>query len=164
MTTIVLILVLALPAVAGDKGDKAHKSKQCSYSTQECLDAMAKKFEKTGWVGIEMDVDEATKKYKIVKVIPNSPAEKAGIQPGDILFAMYGIEFTEENNEALKKARADWQPGQEVVYTVLREGNDKEITLTLGAMPADVLASWIGRHLLEQHTQPVEDVADATSP
>jgi hypothetical protein len=73
---------------------------------------------------------------------------------------MYGIEFKEENGDKLKQARKDWKPGQEVSYTILRDGSDKEIRLTLAPMPADVMAQWIGRHMMD-HAQ-VSDVASAT--
>ncbi len=45
--------------------------------------------------------------------------------------------------------RKDWAPGQEVIYTVKRNGYDKEISLTLAPMPADVMAQWIGKHMIE---------------
>jgi S1-C subfamily serine protease len=122
---------------------------------------MVSHYKNTGWVGIEYDVDKETGHWTIVKVIPGSPAEAAGIQPGDILFAMYGIELGNENEEslqALKKARAEWKPGQEVVYTLKRNGGKKEVTVTLGAMPADVLAQWVGRHMMD-HAMTAEQVA-----
>ena len=45
--------------------------------------------------------------------------------------------------------RKEWKPGQSVTYTVKREGVDREITLTLAPMPADVMARWIGEHMKE---------------
>ncbi len=41
---------------------------------------------------------------------------------------------------------------QDITYTVKRDGNDREVNLTLGPMPADVLAKWIGQHMLD-HAQ-----------
>jgi hypothetical protein len=45
-----------------------------------------------------------------------------------------------------------WAPGQEITYTIKRVGEDREVQLTLAPMPADVLAQWIGHHMLE-HAQ-----------
>jgi predicted metalloprotease with PDZ domain len=156
---VVLALIVAVPALAGK--DKIKKSKSCTASTQECLDKMSTKLQTAGWVGIEYEHIKDSGKYQLTKVIPGSPAEEAGLQAGDILFATYGIEMTEENSKALKKARKDWAPGQKVVYTVKRQGHDLKVKLTLAPMPADVMAQWIGNHMM-QHTQ-VAAMADADS-
>lgn len=143
---IVLVALTAIPVAAGEY-------KKCTASTQECLNMMAEKMKKSGWVGVELDT-EATggTGYMVEKVIPGSPAEKAGIQSGDILYALNGVTIAESNKEALKKVRKEWVPGQSVTYTIKRAGADREVTLTLAPMPADVMANWVGQHMLE-HAQ-----------
>ncbi len=47
---------------------------------------------------------------------------------------------------AAKKAMS---PGKQVTYTVQRAGADRKITATLAAVPQDVLAQWIGNHMME---------------
>lgn len=138
----IVALIASAPAFAGH-------GKKCKSSTQDCLNAMASKMKKSGWVGIEMDTDDH-ENLVIVRVVPGSPAEEAGLKPGDVLFALEGVELNYEKNEAaLKKARKDWTPGQSVNYTIKRDGRDKDIELTLAPMPADVLAKWVGQHMLE---------------
>ena len=122
---------------------------KCSYSTQECLDHMAAKMKTGGWVGVELERNDETGELKVVKVVPGSPAEGAGIQPGDQLHALNGVTINDKNEEALMKAKKDWKPGQNVNYTIKRNGQEKQIALTLGSMPADVLAKFIGTHMLE---------------
>lgn len=142
---IAVVAVVALAtgfAVAGEY-------EKCTASTQECLNMMAAKMKNSGWVGIEMDREEETGKLTVVKVIPGSPAQDAGIQPGDVLHALYGIEIAPGNEEKLMKARKEWKPGQSVEYTIKRDGEDRQVQLTLAPMPADVLAQWIGQHMLE---------------
>ena len=58
-----------------------------------------------------------------------SPAEKAGLLPGDQLIAVEGKEISEieEIHEAL--SRKGW--GKDISLTILREGAKKEITVTL---------------------------------
>ena len=85
----------------------------------------------------------------ILKVVPGSPAESAGLQAGDVLYALNGVEINDKNEDALSKARKEWKPGQTVNYTVKRDGRSKDISLTLAAMPADVLARFVGEHMLE---------------
>jgi len=133
-------------AVAGDPGKDSRK---CSYTTQECLNSMAVKMKASGWIGIEYDPE---KEMAITRVVPGSPAEKAGLVAGDRLAALNGIEIRPENEEAIIKARKQWAPGQVVRYTIMRNGAAKQVDITLGEWPADLLARYIGEHML-QHAE-----------
>ena len=137
-----------------DAAKAAHASKKCSYGTQDCLDHIAK-MQTGGWVGIEMEKNEETGALTILNVVPGSPAESAGLQAGDVLFALNGVEIKEGNDEALKAAKKDWQPGQTVNYTVKRNGYDQRVSVTLGKMPEEVLAKFVGKHMLEHATTTV---------
>ena len=147
-----LLAAIALGAVLGRAPVAAGETpKKCTMPIQECIDRMSSSLKTTGWVGIEFDDSTVSNGgYRIEKVIPGSPAEKAGLQPGDVLYALYGVRLAKENSAALAKARREWKPGQSVTYTIKREGVDREITLTLAPMPSDVMARWIGEHL-KQH-------------
>jgi C-terminal processing protease CtpA/Prc len=143
---VITIAIMALFTVVVLAG---HEGKKCAYSTQECLDHMAAKMKNMGFVGVELDKDEATGALKVLRVIPDSPAEAAGIQAGDVLFALNGVRISEDNEKALQKVKKEWAPGQSVTYTIKRDGADREVTLTLAPMTADVMAKWIGSHMLE---------------
>ncbi|MCA9759287.1 MAG: PDZ domain-containing protein, partial [Candidatus Eisenbacteria bacterium] len=86
------VLAIGVSAFAGEGSNT-----KCDSSTQECLDYMAQKMKDSGWVGIEMEQVEEGSGWSITKVVPGSPAEAGGMQPGDVLFAMYGIELNEAN-------------------------------------------------------------------
>ena len=135
-------VLMALPALAGE-GEK------CSYSTQECLDAMANKHKNSGWVGVELNMDEHSHVLVVEKVLPGSPAEKAGLQHGDVLFAINNVEYNDENRDMLYKMKAASKPGDEITWTVKRNGYSKELTIELARMPADLLARYIGQHMME---------------
>lgn len=143
--TLALAAVLALPVLAG--GDHA----KCKASTQDCLNKMVAKLKSSGFVGVELDKNEETGALTVTRVVPGSPAEDAGLKSGDQLYALNGVVIAEKNyeNGKLEKARQEWAPGQEVTYTIKRGGYDKEVTLTLAPMPADVMAKWIGDHMLD---------------
>jgi serine protease Do len=60
-----------------------------------------------------------------------SPADEAGLQPGDVVTAINGE--TLENYLQIGNRVASMQPGQEVTLTVRRNGESREINVTLGA-------------------------------
>jgi C-terminal processing protease CtpA/Prc len=148
LTFVAAALAAGIALTPADAGDAPQK---CTLPLQVCVDRMSAALKTTGWVGIEFDDSTMCDGgYRILKVVPGSPAEKAGLQPGDILYALNGVRLGKENSAALAAARKEWKPGQSVTYTVKREGVDREITLTLAPMPADVMARWIGEHM-KQH-------------
>jgi C-terminal processing protease CtpA/Prc len=141
---------LSVLAMAGTAG--AGEGKKCEYSTQECLDYMATKMKGSGWVGVELDHAEDTEAMRVTRIVANSPAERAGIQAGDLLVAINGITLGKANEEKLMQARATFKPGDSVTWTMKRGASDREVAITLAPMPADVLAAYIGQHMLE-HAQ-----------
>ena len=145
--TLGLAALLALVAVSADAGDGG----KCKYSTQECLDYMATKMKAGGWVGVELDRPggEEHGPMTVTRVLEQSPAEAAGIQAGDLLVAMNGIELAEGNEEKLMTDRSSWKPGSSVTWTMKRDGADRDLVITLAPMPADILAAYIGKHMLE---------------
>src|SRR5207245_5193269 len=83
---IVAVALLALaPIFAGEHG------KKCTMSTQDCLDHMSAQMKSSGWIGLELDRDEKTGTLTVLKVVPGSPAEAAGIEPRDVLYAVNGV-------------------------------------------------------------------------
>jgi len=145
--TLMAVLVAAAmvaPAAAGDY--------KCTEGTQECLNAMAEKLKNKGWVGIELDQDEETGALTVRLVVEESPAQSAGFKPGDKLVAMNDLRFGEASEEALHQAWDKMTPGTEVVYTVARNGKETKLDVTLAKLPEDVMAKWVGQHMLEHST------------
>ncbi|KPJ55436.1 hypothetical protein AMJ47_00665 [Parcubacteria bacterium DG_72] len=60
---------------------------------------------------------------------PGSPAEKAGIREGDIILELQGERIT--MNNSLAEIILKYNPGDEVVLKILRDGEEMEISLTL---------------------------------
>jgi predicted metalloprotease with PDZ domain len=163
---VALSLVLAAPVLAGPEkakaGDKEAqykaeqakkmKKKECTHDTQACLNKMLTAYEKKGWVGIEMDHDKTTEGWVITKVEPNSPALEAGLQKGDVLLAVNGLEYGSEDKAAWKKVKHSMTIGSTITYTVKRGNHKKQVDVTLAKIPGDVMAKWIGRHMQEHGT------------
>jgi C-terminal processing protease CtpA/Prc len=146
MTTLLAISLLALPAMAGSDCEKC----SCDEPVSECLNTMVTKLKTSGFIGVELDEDKATKALTVTNVIPGSPAETAGIRAGDELYALNGIRFKDQNHEAMSKVKV---PGNEVTCTIKRNGASKEIQMTLVPMPADLMAKYIGEHMMAHAKQ-----------
>ena len=143
---VVMVMVMVAPAMAGE-------GKKCEASTQDCLNYMVKNLKNRGWVGIEMDAKGGGNKMVIIKVIENSPAEKAGFMVGDTLVAVNGVAFGEENQQQLKDIQYSMKPGADFTYTVGRKGSKVDLDVKLGHLPESIMAQWIGSHMME-HAEP----------
>ena len=65
---------------------------------------------------------------------PASPADKAGLQPGDIITSIEGT--TLDATHTLDQVVAGYAPGQTVKLTVLRNGQTITLDVTLGTRPS----------------------------
>lgn len=96
---------------------------------------------KRPYIGITgMDLDETTAKQNnlvvgvYVKSIEDfSSAEKAGIKPGDVIIEADGTKVTKMDD--LNKIKNSHKIGDEMKIKVVRNGQEKEITITLGEQP-----------------------------
>ena len=145
-------------AIAGDTSGK-----KCEYSTQDCLNHMAAAMKASGWIGIEYEPKENTGETVIQRVVPGSPAEKAGLHAGDVLYALDGVEINEKNRDVLTQKRKQWAPGKTISYTIKRGAATTKLPVTLGEWPADLLAKYIGQHMLE-HAVIDADATAQTNP
>jgi serine protease Do len=110
---------------------------------------MAQKMKTTGWIGVELDDHPKSGLMEVTKVVPGSPAEAAGIRPGDVFVAADGTDISMSKPDALQKAKTEWKPGTKVVLTIRRDGVDRDVAVEMAPMPADMLARYIGEHMLE---------------
>jgi len=122
---------------------------RCSEpDAQTCLNHMAAK-RTQGWLGLDFDHSDPGI-VRVEAVTSYSPASRAGFRLGDVLVALNGASFQDE--EALTKAKGDWHPGQSVTFTVQRAaGYRKQIQVTLGRYNEQTFAMMVGMHMLEYH-------------
>src|SRR6266540_526840 len=66
-------------------------------------------------------------------VVPKSPADKAGIQSGDVVTELDGTPVTDSRHLKLAVARA--KPGEHVRVKVLRDGSTKTLDVTVKELP-----------------------------
>ncbi len=80
-------------------------------------------------IGVILKTGEDVKGLVIEKVLPGSPAEKAGLFPGDILVSVEGKEITKIKDIHHALEQKGW--GNNITLTINREEKEKEITIRL---------------------------------
>lgn len=82
---------------------------------------------------------------------PDSPASKAGLQPGDVITAVNGTKIDGPRELAVNVANV--QPGDEAHLTILRNGQTRDVTVKVGQLPNEQTASNGENHAGEHHAQ-----------
>lgn len=143
---IIVAVALAAPLMAGE-------GERCTASTQDCLNYMKAYMHDRGWVGIEYDEEKNT----VLRVFDNSPAQQVGFRKGDVMVAINGIDINDQNADALEKIKQnEMKPGNRMTYTVARAGMKKNLEVTLVELPDEIIAQWVGRHMLEAHADEIQ--------
>ena len=98
-----------------------------------------------GWLGVQIqDVDEGMAKALqlngwngaiISQVIKNSPAEDAGVEKQDVIIAVNGVKVDDSSN--LKNFISSGRPHDKTQLTLIRDGHEKKLTVTLGIRPGE---------------------------
>ena len=87
-----------------------------------------------GWLGVTMqDIPEHG--VQIAEVVRNGPAGRAGMRPHDIVTAVNGQVV--DDAKALLRAVAVIPPGQLARVTLLRQGREIELPVTVGRRPGN---------------------------
>ncbi len=69
----------------------------------------------------------------VSRVVPGSPAARAGLRVGDVVYAVDGKEVSDE--DALRFRIATKSPGQNAIITLIRGGTAQNVTASLVAPP-----------------------------
>jgi serine protease Do len=113
---------------------------------KQIQDQLQKKGKVTrGWLGVGIqDVDEDLAKsfqlddakgVLITEVTKDSPAKEAGVEQGDVLLTMDGRKL--EGSGDLRNRIALTRPGSTVHFTIMRDGKQKDLEVTIGEQPED---------------------------
>ena len=102
-----------------------------------------------GWLGVSIqDVDrnladsfglDRPRGALIAQVGKDSPAEQAGLEPGDVILSFAGEAI--ETSADLPHVVGLIAPGTKVVAVIFREGKEQDLTVEVGGLGADEVAS-----------------------
>ncbi len=105
-----------------------------------------------GWLGVslqpltpELAVSFGVKDGKgalVTEVVPDSPADKAGLRSGDVIVELNGKKV--ENPGALARTVALVPPGRDARLTVWRDKQERSLTVMLREAPGERQASRLG--------------------
>ncbi|MDR0411787.1 MAG: Do family serine endopeptidase [Treponema sp.] len=113
-----------------------------------------------GWLGVSLtDLDKDFAKALDLEgkygafagnIFTGSPAEKGGIRPGDFITKVDGKEARGMNQ--LTRMVGDLKPGDQSVFTVIRDGREQTFTVTIEARANEVAADnkklWPGLYVI----------------
>jgi serine protease Do len=99
-----------------------------------------------GWLGVTIQpvTPELAKQFNLKEekgvligdVVEDSPAEKAGLQRGDVIVEYEGKEADEP--ASLRNMVATTPPNKEVTIKILRDGKPKTVRVTIAELPAEM--------------------------
>ena len=119
-----------------------------SNMVKSIMDSLIKKGKVVrGWLGVSIQkvTPELAKQFDLKDevgalvgdVVEDGPAEKAGLQRGDIIIEYDGKKI--EEPYILRNSVANTLPGEQHTIKVLRDGKTIAMTITIGELPSDTL-------------------------
>lgn len=99
-----------------------------------------------GWLGVyiqdvnqdlarALELPDDTRGALIGEVMPDTPAEDAGLRAGDVVVAMNGEAIN--GSAELRNKVARLKPGEVVEFDIVRDGDTKTIAVTIGERPVE---------------------------
>ncbi len=93
-------------------------------------------------------------------VMKDTPADKAGIKDGDVLIKLDGEEIRDFDD--LRNRVASMKPGTNVEVALIRDGQQKTVTVTLGELPQEQASEQGGEQGEETTSQMGFQISDLT--
>ncbi|MEK7486955.1 MAG: PDZ domain-containing protein [Planctomycetota bacterium] len=91
---------------------------------------------KRPFLGVDLEETSDSNRFSISLVLPNSPAEKAGLKQGDIVIAVNGKKC--KNLKDFSETIYVLAPGISIELALIREGKMISTILVLGEIPAEL--------------------------
>ena len=78
----------------------------------------------------------------VTEITEDSPAERAGLKPGDLILAVDGEQI--QRDADLRETLSAYQPGDRIELTVRRGDRERDIQVSLGRHPDDQTWPYLG--------------------
>jgi putative serine protease PepD len=86
------------------------------------------------YLGVSIAASDAPVGVRLAQIVPGGPADRAGLQPDDVITKLDGTELRTTND--LSSFIDEHEPGDEVRATYSRDGETATLTVTLGTRPS----------------------------
>ena len=114
-----------------------------------------------GYLGATADDrEDRGRGVRIVRIIPGSPAQQAGLQPGDLVTGLGGVRVRQISDMAA--ILQDVAPGNLLTFEILRGKEAKRIDVTFGRRGAPDKRATVPEH--PPAARPAEEVAPVAPP
>lgn len=117
---------------------------QCTLDVATCLNMFAHGRERP-WIGVEFEAD-STGAPHVQNVLPDSPAAKAGVKPGDVIEGIGG-----KTPQEWFAGKSGWETGGEMAISVRRGGKERQLKCEVRPVSDEMFARIIGIHIIEGH-------------
>ncbi len=110
-----------------------------SYMTEETYNSFMQESVAGEFTGIGVTISIAEDAFVILSTFPDSPAEKAGIIPGDVLVAVDGVNIENEEFEAVRR-KITGKPDTTVNITVRRGKSLMDFTVLRAVLETETIS------------------------
>ncbi|HVT02762.1 MAG TPA: PDZ domain-containing protein [Thermoanaerobaculia bacterium] len=141
------IAILALTVLVA--GGLAAQETKCKESAHECEKKIREILSGRRFLGVTFNPGNLV----IKAIIPESPAEKAGLRPGDVVMGLNGHDLVGRDGTVFKTFLHESKDGQRVAILIRRDGTYKNLSTQLTAMSEKQIERVVAGHLKEAHTE-----------
>lgn len=89
-----------------------------------------------GWLGVEFLIESDKKRIVIIDLQPDGPAMQANLKAGDVISKVGNMQPKDAQQFTDEVARQ--KPGDKITLTVMRDGKENKIDVTVGRRPEGV--------------------------
>ena len=121
----------------------------CSATHVDCARQIRTMMQGRAYLGVKLG--ESRWGVEVKSVVPGSPAETAGLRPGDRIHAINGQQIGQQNLPAVKRILSETRPSGRIYLTVVRFGTVLSLQTRVQRMSDDQIDKVIASHLRQAH-------------